>query len=1273
MKFKIPKKKIKYFAIASLGMLLLISGLLYFIVIHRFKESVKYIVKEQTNGKYIFDAGKATVSIWSKSLELERSMLLCKDTTKANSYYNVKLSALKFSLTSWNALIFKNKILVDDLEIINPNIEVFTKKNKNKKTFQPSEILFFLEKMQQSFNLRNLSIMNASFSFKQGNKKPFRIKHVNILLRNFTRVNNDNSHLLGSDHIEFSVGQQSIVSPDGNLNIAFKKINFNSKKQFFNVDSLMLYQQDDLKNARMQFSADQFNFNSRQLGATYQKEELLLDTVRCLNPVITFFDNENVVKKSTTQKGKIKNEIFKLINIKYFEIINASLLQKKADGTLKNMAGKTTNLTVYNLSLHPRKEPKITLDSVRLDMQKIAFFSKDSLHKLTIEEFSFKNNDLIFRHVNYEPTNKQKIKKSMVFYAPSLILKNINIEALLKKKLVADQAEFLKPQIIIDDRQRILGKNVKSKLTTIEKRNNGLYLTFRQVKQLIDVDQLIITQGAISYKGPMKSKIVANASDLNARITLNKMLLSDSLVDIKYSIRKLEIGDVDVKSDKFLLNLRNYKFAGLHRQNWAEQINFHQNKNSISGHQIYWKAFDWDLFQKSKAIQVDSLLINKVVMDLGNDHKKTRTASKKDLPAILISNLGINEVLFKRKSAHQQIRFSGKNILLTNLRSRQNYFIWNESNVHISDFKILGKETNGTIGNIDIKNNVGKVQNIILHSNSEKGDHHIFLPSLLFKGKFNNTQPEVIDLESIVVNNGSMELYAKLQTNSLASKPFEAPKMPIKIKAAAFNNLKIRYTEDGERDSLKFNGTVNLVAQNIESFKKDSPLFKSDDLLLSLLNSNIDNQKYRVTIPRLTLQLKKGNVIHKNGSTTLSSGAFVNWFDVDFKFKKDSMSLLAKGISGRYHEEDFLLSFNEKIDFKKIIDKTKVEGEKVEFKNTSIRAEIQDYKWNFTRDHFQISDFNLLPVVSREMFFKNSKYQDNYLEIKGESASFSIAKLGKLSSDSLFSLNKISLDGLNLIVSTDKNLPRKPAKHKLMPTQLISSLKLPLTIDTISLKNSTVVYKEFEAKTKMWSEIPFSSLNGTIANLSNQKGRKDSLELNMRGKFFNATINRFSYRESYVDSLAGFNANAHFSALDLRDFSNISRPMASVAITSGYSENLYSSWSGNQYAATGNMNFNYNKLKIKFVNPEGKNGWHFSTKMKTFAANMIIPNSRHKSAMMYTERDQNKFIFNYWIKMQVSGFLSTFGLKKNKKYLKKYNENHQQYQLPEMIIPTSNK
>jgi len=56
--------------------------------------------------------------------------------------------------------------------------------------------------------------------------------------------------------------------------------------------------------------------------------------------------------------------------------------------------------------------------------------------------------------------------------------------------------------------------------------------------------------------------------------------------------------------------------------------------------------------------------------------------------------------------------------------------------------------------------------------------------------------------------------------------------------------------------------------------------------------------------------------------------------------------------------------------------------------------------------------------------------------------------------------------------------------------------------------------------------------------------------------------------------------------------------------------------------------------------------------METWGANIILPDRRQRSSAIFFERDREKFVFNYWIKAQTSGILSTVGIKRSTTYMK---------------------
>ncbi|TCC99088.1 hypothetical protein EZ449_21415 [Pedobacter frigidisoli] len=65
--------------------------------------------------------------------------------------------------------------------------------------------------------------------------------------------------------------------------------------------------------------------------------------------------------------------------------------------------------------------------------------------------------------------------------------------------------------------------------------------------------------------------------------------------------------------------------------------------------------------------------------------------------------------------------------------------------------------------------------------------------------------------------------------------------------------------------------------------------------------------------------------------------------------------------------------------------------------------------------------------------------------------------------------------------------------------------------------------------------------------------------------------------------------------------------------------------------------------------------------------NLILPNKNSKPAFLFFERNRNKFVFNYWIKTVMGGFVSSVGLKKESKLKKQEREAKLKYHLPQQL------
>src|SRR5882762_3400786 len=163
------KKRILLLIMLPALFLLVCVGVLYFIVVHRFKDSIKFIVNRESKGRYAFDAGEADLSLRNKSILLKESVLYCTDTVNADACYRIKIHEVYFSLASWKDLLFHKKIIADSLSIIEPDITIQVRKIKETKeqaAFRPADLLDHLEKTLTHFNVHSFTLKDASFTYE---------------------------------------------------------------------------------------------------------------------------------------------------------------------------------------------------------------------------------------------------------------------------------------------------------------------------------------------------------------------------------------------------------------------------------------------------------------------------------------------------------------------------------------------------------------------------------------------------------------------------------------------------------------------------------------------------------------------------------------------------------------------------------------------------------------------------------------------------------------------------------------------------------------------------------------------------------------------------------------------------------------------------------------------------------------------------------------------------------------------------------------------------
>src|SRR6185295_5715457 len=171
---------------------------------------------------------------------------------------------------------------------------------------------------------------------------------------------------------------------------------------------------------------------------------------------------------------------------------------------------------------------------------------------------------------------------------------------------------------------------------------------------------------------------------------------------------------------------------------------------------------------------------------------------------------------------------------------------------------------------------------------------------------------------------------------------------------------------------------------------------------------------------------------------------------------------------------------------------------------------------------------------------------------------------------------------------------------------LISKIRGPVKVDSVFISGAAINAHEISAITKMEGVVPLRNIEALLKNLTNRPDKTDSLQIDVHARVLDYDIKKFSYKESYHDSLSGFNINYGISPMSLPALTEVTGPLSAVAVTSGHADTLFAKLSGNKYAAFGDMNFYYRDLRIRLLNKDDTLKKSFSLALESLLANSLI-------------------------------------------------------------------
>jgi len=1252
----ISRKQIKWIRILILLLLIrvVLGGIVFYFVEFRFKNVLQFLVKRESKGLYAFDADGIDVSIWKGTILFRNSSLTCTDPQKAGTHLALQVPELYFSLHSIRDFILRRSTTVDSVAIISPAVQYFPVANTAAVRIDPEQWVNGLKKVLSNLQVRSLIVRDASFGYTPpGTGTPFTVSHISLLVKNFSRESQEKKLLFSSEDVDLTISEQDWDLPGGRQHLSFRKFHFSSANPLVELDTVNLISKPEADRNGFDFAADHLFFNSSRLRNILTSSQLDLDTLICYKPVLkvaAVSSSEQAVSKPGKKKLTLPVD---QLNIGFIDVKQGQLFINRPDRGNANYITREANLKIFNLSVTPGDTlKKIRVDSVQLTLQGIQFLTADSLYQLSIREFAIARNGLVLRDAEYGPTEFNHNAHYLKFSSPLLELRNVDFQHLLEKKLSGSVAILERPEIRIVSNKVPVRKASRTKL-------NDFYRSLHELRELITVDSFHLVNATLNYQMRATSTVM-NMQGLNADILLNRFLSSDSLREIKRSLPSLSVKNVNLQSPQARFEMSNFRFEGDKRHNWVDSMLITlADGTRLKAENIYWEIFSWDLYENDRIIQIEDISVGRLAVISTRSKAAKDSINARILPEIHIGRIDINNLEVNQYTAiGDSLGFQASEICMDSVYTAGEFFYWGNGLAQIQKFFAETGAFSLSAGSLHFTNEgSSSVKDISFRSSDGLMDLEI--PRIETGWNLHSTDFNVIRFDSLNILDPSIALVIGEKKEKAHKK-----ESPVSWNTNKLNirNASLQVSSIKPGDSLLLFSKIDIRSDSLRS--GPGLPFGFASLEARLRQMTLKNKDLSISVPSADF-LSTGGKFKKDTEQVFSAAVRGEWHQAGVRLKKPGLTLSSDEIEGAI--DDISFNSKDKRDLNWLLQHISLSQGNVRFETRSWTGSLNQVGWKAATKELHLEGLKMNPTLSAEEYFKTG-WQRDYITVAGKNLDFNKFRLKLYPNDTSLTVSKILIDGVDLTTFRDGRMPREPGIIRLMPTILMEKIPYPVWVDTVLISNSSVTVKEISNKSGREGITPIRDLNAFIPGFGNAK-HSDSLRIFADAKIFDTRVNPFYYAEKYHDSLSGFTMRYRVYPMEFARLNPVTEPLASLKVRNGTADTVYAHWTGNKYAAIGNMKLYYNDLKIRVLNTSDPERKTFKLDLINMLANTFILRKKNREeSVTYFVRDREKFVFNFWVKTTLKGVISSVGVVSNSKYLKQYEQDRANYYLPEFVF-----
>lgn len=283
----------------------------------------------------------------------------------------------------------------------------------------------------------------------------------------------------------------------------------------------------------------------------------------------------------------------------------------------------------------------------------------------------------------------------------------------------------------------------------------------------------------------------------------------------------------------------------------------------------------------------------------------------------------------------------------------------------------------------------------------------------------------------------------------------------------------------------------------------------------------------------------------------------------------------------------------------------------------------------FSKNSMLISGFAVKPTVSRAEFIRMIPTEKDLYDLKVNQ----IAVNGSwdfISSNKFLNASQVTVDGVNANIFRSK-IPQDDVTEKPLYSKLLRSVKFPLYIQNLDVRNSVLEYEEDTKKSDGPGKLTFNNFNMNVKNLNSGKmnGKPTVVPINLNCRFMNASPMNVKWSFDTANISDAFFISGNIADLPASRINPFIEPYLKIRAT-GLISDLIFSFRGNNNGLNGSLNMKHQDLKVSVLKETGEKNKLLSAVVNVFVRTNS-GNYPESVAVEDVQRDKTKSFFNlFW-------------------------------------------